>query len=66
MNLGENIKIFRERLKISQRELANLLQCSQVTISFIEKGTRHPSYEMLQRIATLAKEKRIKIDLLEG
>ena len=64
MTLGESIKILRERLKISQKELGMLLKCSQVTISSIEKGTRHPSYEVLKSISDLAKERRIKIDLL--
>lgn len=62
-NIKENIKEKRERLGISQRELARRIEMSGQMISKIESGSTSPSIETLQLIAN-ALEVSIK-DLLE-
>lgn len=64
MTLGESIKSIRIKLRLSQRELAEAIQCSQTAISSFELGTKKPSYDVLKKISEYAKENKIKISLL--
>lgn len=45
------LKAFRERLKLSPQQLADLLGVSRPTIVRWEKGTRKPDVEKLKEIA---------------
>ena len=49
--VGENIRSFRERLSMTQTELAEQVSVSQPAINRIEKGTKPPSMKMLESIS---------------
>ncbi len=49
MTFGEKVKQVREKLNLSQEELAKELGVSFATINRWEKGHTHPTYETLQR-----------------
>jgi len=48
--LGKLIKNRRKVLGITIRDLASLTDISKTTISQIERGTRNPTFEILQNI----------------
>ena len=48
--LGKLIKHRRKVLGLTIRELADLTGMSKTTISQIERGTRNPTFEVLQNI----------------
>lgn len=45
------LRAYRQRHGLSQRQMANLLGTTKVTVSRIETGTREPSGDLLRRIA---------------
>lgn len=47
LNLGAQIKMFREKANLSQLELGNLIQLSRASIVNIEKGRQNPSIHLL-------------------
>lgn len=50
--MGNNIKIFREKMKITLYELSNLTGISVGYLCHLENGTRdNPSYKIMTRIA---------------
>jgi transcriptional regulator with XRE-family HTH domain len=49
--LGEHIRDLRERKDISVRELARQLKVSAPFLSDVELGRRHPSDEIMRRLA---------------
>lgn len=51
--LGEEIKLARENLGMSQKTLAGLLGVQTQTVWRWEKGEREPSWEMINKIAKL-------------
>lgn len=51
MNVGENIRIRRESLGISQAELAENVGISQAMLCQIERGTKNPSIQVGRAIA---------------
>ena len=53
MGLPERLKDMRAKLKLSQREVANILDVSPSVISAYEAGERTPSVEILLRLADL-------------
>lgn len=52
-NLGNNIKIYRKSKKLSQVELAKILNVSDVAISTWEKGKADPSSSNIVALATV-------------
>jgi transcriptional regulator with XRE-family HTH domain len=50
-SLGEYIKRRREEMDYSLREFARKIDITATFLSDIEKGTRHPSDEVLEKIA---------------
>ena len=50
-SLGEYIKRKREEMDYSLREFARKVEITATFLSDIEKGTRHPSDKVLQKIA---------------
>lgn len=50
-NIGQVIKEERNKLELSQQELADQIAVDQATISLIESGRRLPGLEMLALIA---------------
>ena len=51
MNVGHRVKAFRERLGMSQQELADATGLRQATISLIESGVNKPQLHTIQLIA---------------
>ncbi|NLD50686.1 MAG: helix-turn-helix transcriptional regulator [Clostridiaceae bacterium] len=49
--LSSNIKFLRKQKGLSQKELADLLNVSRVTITRYENGTREPDITMIHKIA---------------
>lgn len=49
--LGNNIKIYREKVGISQRELARRINKTGQFISLVEQGKSKPSIDVLEKIA---------------
>ncbi len=49
--VGAVIREYRQRAGISQDALADRMDMSAPYISMLESGTRHPSIEMLVRLA---------------
>lgn len=52
VNIGKRIKSARQKVGMSQEELAQTIGVTKSTISKYEKGAREPRYDQLQRIAT--------------
>ncbi len=52
MTIGERIKFFRERAKLTQDELGKRVGVTGVAIMRYEKGTRQPLIEQIVMIAT--------------
>ncbi|MFR2570768.1 MAG: Fic family protein [Clostridia bacterium] len=51
--LGDKIKLYRENKKMTQNEVADILNVSSATISKYESGTLEPNIESLKRLAEL-------------
>lgn len=51
MTLGENIKAFRKKRGLSQRELGERIGMTQQQIAQYENSTRTPKVETIQRLA---------------
>lgn len=49
--LGEKIKSYRENKKMTQNEIADILEVSPATVSKYESGALEPSIESLKRLA---------------
>ncbi len=58
--LGNNIKIFRKKLKLTQLELSIQADIVEDYLQSIEVGRRKPSLDVLEKIA-----KALKIELYE-
>ena len=58
--LGNNIKIFRKKLKLTQLELSMQADIAEDYLQSIEVGRRKPSLDVLEKIA-----KALKIELYE-
>ena len=50
-SLSERLKFLRETRSLTQKDLAQLAGVSQPTIAHIEKGTKDPSVQTLDKIA---------------
>lgn len=50
-SLSERLKFLRESRRLTQGVLAKMADLSQATIAHIEKGTKDPSVETLNKIA---------------
>jgi transcriptional regulator with XRE-family HTH domain len=53
--LGERIRELREELDLSVREVAKKLKVSAPFLSDVELGRRHPSEDVLGRLASILK-----------
>ncbi|MCE5222058.1 MAG: helix-turn-helix domain-containing protein [Clostridium sp.] len=51
MSIGDNIKKIRKNNKLTQKEFANKIEVSEVSIRKYESGQRNPSLEVLTKIA---------------
>jgi transcriptional regulator with XRE-family HTH domain len=50
-SLSERLKYLRETRKLNQKDLGQMAGVSQATIAHIEKGTKDPSVDKLDKIA---------------
>ena len=50
LTIGEQIKSCRKSKKITQKELANLSNLSEISIRKYEAGDRHPKIEQIHKI----------------
>jgi transcriptional regulator with XRE-family HTH domain len=64
MELSEKIKLIRKTLRMSQKEFASEINCSQSIISAYELGIKKPSYDILIVLGVLIKKYKIKVSLL--
>lgn len=55
MTIGERIKIQREKNKLSEEQLASLIEVECDYIVDLEANNRQPSYEVLPKLANLLK-----------
>lgn len=53
MNLGEKLKLYRERINMTQKEVAEYIEVEPATISKYESGIREPNVESLKRLSEL-------------
>ena len=51
--LGDKIKLYRENKKMTQNEIANILDVSPATVSKYESGALEPNIESLKRLSEL-------------
>ena len=51
--LGDKIKLYRENKKMTQNDIANILNVSPATVSKYESGSLEPNIESLKRLAEL-------------
>ena len=49
--LGDKIKLYRENKKLTQNDLADILEVSSGTISKYESGALEPNIESLKKLA---------------
>lgn len=49
--IGEKLRILRERMNLTQQELAERLGYTQAFISSVENGKRTPSIKFLEKVA---------------
>ena len=51
IRFGKNVRFYRLALGVSQEELAHDADSNRTYISDLERGTRNPSLEVVERIA---------------
>lgn len=51
MNIGNNIKTFRKMKNLTQKQLADMIKVSVVTIQNYENGRREPNMDTLKKIS---------------
>lgn len=64
MNIGKNIKLYRNSLKMEQKDLAKLLCISDKTVSSWECGRTEPRMGMIERMCEIFGCG--KLDLIDG
>jgi transcriptional regulator with XRE-family HTH domain len=65
MRLGEVIKRIRFEGELTQKEVANIVGCTQVSISRIRRNEQFPTLPLLLKIIKLAKSYNIAVELEE-
>ena len=50
--IARNINKLLQENNLTQKELARKVKCAESTISYLRKGERTPSMEMVDRVAT--------------
>ena len=62
INYAKKIKEYRERMFLTQTQLADILGCKFITISRWETGRFEPNMAMKKKLVGMFKEVGIKID----
>jgi transcriptional regulator with XRE-family HTH domain len=63
MNIGEVIKEIKYISDLNQVEIAEILGCSQVSVSRIRRNLQFPDMPLLFKIVKLAKKYNIKVKI---
>jgi transcriptional regulator with XRE-family HTH domain len=50
-NFRTNMRTRRQELAMTQKDLADVLGCTAVTVSIIERGPKSPTIDTIERIA---------------
>lgn len=61
MNFGKALKALREKLVLSQTEMAALLGVSYVSVNRWENGKHEPTYKIKRKILALCKKNNIQM-----
>ena len=61
MTPAEAIKKIRWELRLTQKRLADAVECTQTAISSYELGYRHPHYSILKRLDDYAKKHKVNV-----
>ena len=62
-SLGKQIQKYRERAGYSQEKLSEMIECSTIFISYIERGVKSPGLDKLIKIANALN---VSVDILLG
>ena len=62
-SLGKQIKKNKEKAGYSQEKLAEIIECSTIFISYIERGVKSPGLDKLMKIANALD---VSVDILLG
>ena len=62
MNWAENIKKLRNKMLLTQQELAKLLNVAYVSINRLENGVREPTMKAKRELMKLFKENKIEVE----
>ena len=60
MNYPATIKALRDKLLVTQTELAEMLGCTFASVNRWERGHHEPTYKMKRKIMELCRKNRIK------
>jgi DNA-binding XRE family transcriptional regulator len=60
MDFGKTLKVLREKLVLSQTEMAELLDVSFVSVNRWENGKHEPSYKTKRKIIALCEKYNIQ------
>ena len=55
VNIGERIRFFRKRRRLTQQQLADQLHVTQIAVHHWENGIREPKYSVLYQICLILK-----------
>lgn len=61
MDVGDIIKKIRYESDLNQTQIADILKCSQVSVSRIKRGLQFPNTSLLLKIVKLANKHNIKV-----
>ena len=62
MNWAENIKKLRNKMLLTQQELAKLLNVAYVSINRWENGVHEPTMKVKRELMKLFKENKIEVE----
>ena len=53
MNIGNKIKLYRENKKMTQKEIAEILEVEPATVSKYESGIIEPNIQSLKKLSQM-------------
>jgi len=64
MEFSDKLKMFRKEARLSQKDVAVEIGCSQSIISEYELGRKKPTYDVLVALKLIIKKYKVKMNLL--
>ena len=55
--LGKNIRLYRKKLNLKQKDLAEKIDVTEKYVQYLESGSRKPSLKLLYKIARVLEVK---------